>query len=80
MQWQTDSVSASNSSQGRSASAIPLEEGDGKDDGADYGGQDLVRLREGVRHAETVETIWHGALMLVQQRVDPIVGQWRVEL
>ena len=38
---------AINSWQGRSASAIPLEEGDVKDDGVNYGGQDLVRVREG---------------------------------
>ena len=80
MQWKTDSVSARNSWQVRSASAIPLEEGDDKDDGTDYGVKDLVRVREGDRHAETSETIWHGAPMLVQQRVDPIVGQWCVEL
>ena len=79
-QWKTDSVSASNISQGRSASAIPLEEGDNKDDGTNYGIQDLVRVREGDRHAETAETIWHGAPMLVQQRVEPMVGQWCVEL
>ena len=54
MQCKTDSVSKSNSWQGRSDSAIPLEEGDDKDDGVEYGGQDLVRMREGGRHAETV--------------------------
>ena len=41
MQWKTDSVSASNSWQGQSDRAIPLEEGNNKDDGANYGVQDL---------------------------------------
>ena len=47
MQWKTDSVSANNSWQGRSSRAIPLEEGKDKYYGADYGGLDLVRMREG---------------------------------
>ena len=76
MQWKTDSVRASNSCQCQITSVIPLEEGDDKDDGANYGGQDLVRVLKGNRHAETAETIWHGAPMLFQQCVDPMVGQW----
>ena len=80
MQWKTGSVSASKSLQVRSASAIPLEEGNEKDDGVDYGGQELVRVREGGMYAETAETIWHGAPMLVQQRVEPMAGKWCVEL
>ena len=80
MQCKIDSVSASNSWKGKSASAILLEEVDNKDDGADYGVQDLVTVREGGRHAETAETIWHGAPMLVQHCVKPMVGKWCVEL
>ena len=80
MQWKTDSVSATNSWKGGSDSAIPLEEGNEKDDGDNYGGQNLVRMREWGRQAEMVETTWHGTLMLVQQRVEPMVGQWCVEL
>ena len=80
MQWKTDSLSASNIWQGQIPSAIPLEEGNGKDYGADYGGQELVRVWEGDRHAETEETIWNGEPMLLQQRVEPMVGQWCVEL
>ena len=51
MQWKNYSVSASNSWQGRSDITIPLEEGNDKDDGANYVGQYLVRVREGDRHA-----------------------------
>ena len=80
MQWKTDSVTASNSWQGRRARAILLKEGNDKDDGTNYGGQELVRVWEGDRHAETEETIWNGEPMLLQQRVDPMVGQWCVEL
>ena len=73
-------MSASNSWQGLSYSAISLEEGNVKNDGPDYGGQDLVRVRDGDRHAETAETIWHGEPMLVQHRMDPMVRQLCVEL
>ena len=78
MQWKTDSVRASNSCQCQSTSVIPLEEGYDKYDGIKYSVQDLVRVLEGGRHAETAETIWYGAPMLVQQRVEPMVGQWCV--
>ena len=79
MQWKTDSVTASNSWQGRRARAILLKEGNDKDDGTNYGVQELVRMQEGERHAETAEKIWHRAPMLVQKSVEPMVVQWCVE-